>query len=92
MWAWDCIKSRINLVRNDTYIFKIMYLFMACGTLVPQPGTEPRSLAVEARSLNHWTTREVPEMIFFHKSLPTHEWVPSLHLFRSSLVSCGNVS
>ena len=33
---------------------------MACGILVPQPGTEPKSPAVEAQSLNHWTSREVP--------------------------------
>ena len=29
------------------------------GILVPQPGTEPVPLAVEALSLNHWTAREV---------------------------------
>ena len=28
----------------------------ACGILVPQPGIEPVPPAVEARSLNHWTT------------------------------------
>ena len=33
---------------------------MACGVLVPQPGTEPRSPAVEVWNLNHWTTRKVP--------------------------------
>ena len=29
--------------------------------LVPWPGIKPRPLALEAESLNHWTTREVPE-------------------------------
>ena len=33
---------------------------MARGILVPWPGIEPMSLALEAWSLNHWTTREVP--------------------------------
>ena len=33
---------------------------MACGILVPQPGIEPSSPAVEAQSLNHWCAREVP--------------------------------
>ena len=33
---------------------------MACGILVSQPGIEPEPLAVEGRSLNPWTTREVP--------------------------------
>ena len=28
-----------------------------------RPGIEPVPLAVEARSLNHWTAREVPEYI-----------------------------
>ena len=32
----------------------------ACGILVPRPGIEPVPPAVEARSLNHWTAREVP--------------------------------
>ena len=32
----------------------------ACGILVPRPGIEPMPPAVEAQSLNHWTTREVP--------------------------------
>ena len=32
----------------------------ACGILVPRPGIKPAPLAVEARSLNHWTAGEVP--------------------------------
>ena len=32
----------------------------ACGILVPQPGVEPVPLALGARSLKHWTSREVP--------------------------------
>ena len=35
-------------------------LNMACGILVTWPGIEPTSSALEAQSLNHWTTREVP--------------------------------
>ena len=37
----------------------------ACGILAPQPGIEPVPPEVEARSLNHWTTREVPEFCFY---------------------------
>ena len=33
---------------------------LACGVLVPQPEIELVPLAVEAQSLNYWTTREVP--------------------------------
>jgi len=32
---------------------------VACGLLVPQPGIEPASLALEAWSFNHWIAREV---------------------------------
>ena len=42
----------------------LFLLFLAtplgCRILVPWPGTEPVPPAVEAWSLNHWTTREVP--------------------------------
>ena len=31
-----------------------------CGISVPGPGIEPEPPALEALSLNHWTTREVP--------------------------------
>ena len=34
---------------------------MAYGILIPQPGFEPIPPAVEVRSLNHWTAREVPK-------------------------------
>ena len=36
---------------------------MAYGILVPQPGIELASPALEAWSLNHWTTREVLQII-----------------------------
>ena len=35
---------------------------MACGILVPWPGIEPASPAVEAQTLNHWTTSKVPSV------------------------------
>ena len=34
---------------------------MGCGILIPRPGIEPELPALEKQSLNHWTTREVPE-------------------------------
>ena len=36
---------------------------VASGILVPQPGAEPAPPALEVRSLNHWTTRQVPQRI-----------------------------
>ena len=41
----------------------------ACRILVPQPGVKPTPPAVEAWSLNHWTTREVPYSLQF--KIPT---------------------
>ena len=38
---------------------------MACGILVPQPGIKPMPPALEAQSLNHWTTREVLLFLIF---------------------------
>ena len=37
----------------------------ACGILVPRPGIEPGPPAVKAPRPNHWTSREVPETIYF---------------------------
>ena len=45
-----------------------MYIFwpccVACGILVPQPGSEPTAPALETWGLNHWTAREVPSYVF----------------------------
>ena len=50
---------RMSLVRF--FIFLISWLHcVACGILVPPPGTEPAPPAVEAWNPNHWTTKEVP--------------------------------
>ena len=40
---------------------------VACGILVPQPGIEPLSPLLGARSLTHRTAREVPESADFFK-------------------------
>ena len=37
------------------------------GSLVPRPGIEPSPAAVEVRSLNNWTAREVQKKIFFNQ-------------------------
>ena len=53
------------------YFIKLLYLFiflslshLACEILVPLPGMEPVLSAVEAQSINHWSTRDIPRMIF----------------------------
>ena len=35
---------------------------MAYGILVPQPGIKPMPPALEAHSLNYWTTRKSPQI------------------------------
>ena len=37
----------------------------AYGILAPQPGIEPKPSALQGHILNHWTTREVPESLYF---------------------------
>ena len=47
----------------------------ACGILVPQPGIKPMSLALEAQSIPHWTTREVPEKLSsWYRQDRTSQW------------------
>ena len=36
----------------------------ACKILGFQPGIEPASPVVEMQSINHWTAREVPTLVF----------------------------
>ena len=46
----------------STVGFVCLFVFgrTACRILVPQPGIEPASPAVEMRGFHHWTAREVP--------------------------------
>ena len=46
------------------YLFIYLFCHVSCGILVPRPGVQPAPPAVEAWSLNHWTTREVPKWLF----------------------------
>ena len=50
-----------DVLFKKKHFFLIFLLhFETCEVLVPLQLTEPTILAVEAWSLNHWTTREVP--------------------------------
>ena len=40
-------------------------LCMACGILVPMLGIKPAPPVMKARSLNHWSAREVPRDDFY---------------------------
>ena len=47
------------------YYFYFWLYYVACRILVPQPRIELQPTAVEALSLNHWTTRESLRPTFF---------------------------
>ena len=47
------------------FFFFFLAALSSMRILVPRPGIQPAPPAVEARSLNHWTAREVPFFFFF---------------------------
>ena len=53
--------------KKSPFYLEVILFFRPCltayGILVPKPGTEPMSPALEMQSLNHWTAKEVPETI-----------------------------
>ena len=63
------IQTNFSSRRNQENDFRFFFFFWlhlaACRILVPPPGIKPVPLAVEACSLNCWTTREVPENDFY---------------------------
>ena len=65
----------LNLIFIDSLLVSI-FGGKACRMLVPWPGIKPMSTAVEARNLNHWTAREVPNLslfkIMYH--FPSFQW------------------
>ena len=57
------VKVALNILKTIVW-YTVLFFFLprhaACRILVPQPGIEPRPLAVKVPSPNHWTAREVP--------------------------------
>ena len=47
-------------------------------TLVPQPGIEPVTLTLEAQSLNHWITREIPQLFHLEREREVAQSCPTL--------------
>ena len=50
--------------REPVLYWHFFFFHKTCYILLPQLGMEPMPPAVEAQSLNHWTTREVPRTDF----------------------------
>ena len=69
LFCWYVLFSFLFSIR---FFFPFFFFFgqEACRILVPRPGIEPLPPEVEARSFDHWNTREVPHL--FHVILITH--------------------
>ena len=50
------------LIARNSFFVVVWPHHAACGILIPQPVIKTVPPAVETRSLNHWTAREVPEI------------------------------
>ena len=61
-------------------VFVVAARALLAVAVVPWPGIEPRSPAWGARSLNHWTPREVPPMCTFKVYLKSATFVQGLPL------------
>ena len=61
------VTVQINITKAPSTGYGLFFWlhYKACRILVPQQGIQPVPLAVEAWSLNHWTTREVLICFFF---------------------------
>ena len=62
-WFFVFWLSRWLYVQRSFFFFFFLLCHIACRLLVPRPGIKPMPSAVEVRSLNHWTTREVPHVL-----------------------------
>ena len=69
------------------FFFFFLWVFRPCrtasGMFFPRPGIEPMTPEVEARSLNHWTTREFPTRTFRGNVALLTPWLQT-----SSLQNC----
>ena len=69
-------------------IFLIWLCCTACGILVPQPGIQPTSPALELWTLKHWTTREVPLDIYLYRCQPS-QWMPCVSTGQKLMGICA---
>ena len=63
----NTLGSPLGNLKKGSDIDSFVFLFfwphcVACGILVPQPGIKPIFSALGVKSLNHWTSREIPRL------------------------------
>ena len=70
MWMWNNgVSAQMLHLISFSFVWGFFCLFCAaCRILVPWSEIKPAPPALEAQSLNHWTTREVPVMTCFKVS------------------------
>ena len=56
-------------------LYLLILLCVVCSFLVSHPGIESEPPALEAWSLNHWISREVPEMCIFSIAMQPAFWM-----------------
>ena len=65
IWLWRVLwptGSLIFIVARRTFRCSMQTVICGMWDLVPGAGMKPRPPALGARSLSHWTTREVPAL------------------------------
>ena len=93
---------KIFLMRTILKVFIVTTLFLfyvsgvfffchlACGILAPWPGIEPAPPTLKGEVLNHWTTREVPQIKTFntysHLGLKINFWAGWTYIIVNILI------
>ena len=66
------------------------FCHLACGILAPWPGIEPAPPTLKGEVLNHWTTREVPQIKTFntysHLGLKINFWAGWTYIIVNILI------
>ena len=81
---------RNNAARSNLFLKKYLFIVVFGHAtwylgLVPQPGIEPMTPALEARNLSHWTAREVLKSILVHVFWRTHICISLGHIPKSGI-------
>ena len=85
-WTPDALLPCYHLILSSFFKKTFSFFFFRshhreCGTLVPQPGADPMLSAVEAGSLNLWTTRKFPEKSFWQTCSSISLWLVFAFLY-----------